>query len=67
MMQNPFFGNKKTHLPPMDHTFVPSQGIFGLSHKQLLGSEWVENDSLTVKFELEVRPDDWHLGRFFND
>lgn len=61
------FRNKKTHLPPMDPTFVPSQGIFGLSHKQLLGSEWVENDSLTVKFELEVRPDDWHLGRFFND
>lgn len=35
-------------------------GIFGLSHKQLLSSEWVENDSLTVKFELEVRPDDWY-------
>lgn len=38
------------------------QGIFGLSHKQLLASEWVENDALTVKFELEVRPDDWQLG-----
>ncbi|CAJ1442876.1 unnamed protein product, partial [Effrenium voratum] len=34
--------------------------IFGLTHKQLLDSEWVENDSLTVKFELEVRPDDWY-------
>lgn len=29
-------------------------GIFGLSHKQLLQSEWVHNDVLTVKFELEV-------------
>ena len=26
-----------------------------------LSSEWVENDALTVKFELEVRPDDWRL------
>ena len=34
-----------------------SLGIFGLSHKELLQSEWVENDTLTVKFELEVRPD----------
>ncbi|CAJ1454298.1 unnamed protein product [Effrenium voratum] len=41
--------------------YVPRQtGIFGLTHKQLLDSEWVENDSLTVKFELEVRPDDWY-------
>ena len=39
-------------------------GIFGLTHKQLLDSEWVENDSLTVKFELEVRPDDWCLDQF---
>jgi len=35
-------------------------GIFGLTHKQLLASDWVENDALTVKFELEVRPDDWY-------
>jgi len=35
-------------------------GIFGLTHKQLLNSDWVEDDALTVKFELEVRPDDWY-------
>ena len=34
-----------------------SLGIFGLSHEELLQSEWVQNDTLTVKFELEVRPD----------
>ena len=34
-----------------------SLGIFGLSHEELLQSEWVENDTLTVKLELEVRPD----------
>ncbi|CAE7764739.1 BPM3, partial [Symbiodinium sp. CCMP2456] len=33
-----------------------SLGIFGLSHEELLESQWVENDTLTVKFELEVRP-----------
>ncbi|CAE7724576.1 BPM6 [Symbiodinium necroappetens] len=32
-------------------------GIFGLTHSQLLRSEWVEDDTLTVKFVLEVRPD----------
>jgi len=31
------------------------QGIFGLSHDELLKSEWVENDTLSVRFELEVR------------
>ncbi|CAE7336010.1 BPM1 [Symbiodinium sp. KB8] len=35
----------------------PSPGIFGLSHEELLQSEWVQNDTLTVKLELEVRPD----------
>ena len=34
-------------------------GIFGLSHEELLQSEWVENDALTMKFELEVRPEVW--------
>ncbi|OLP78062.1 BTB/POZ and MATH domain-containing protein 1 [Symbiodinium microadriaticum] len=34
-----------------------SVGIFGLSHEELLQSEWVDNDTLVVKFELEVRPD----------
>jgi len=32
-------------------------GIFGLSHEELLQSEWVHEDTLTVKFEVEVRPD----------
>lgn len=32
-------------------------GIFGLSHDQLLSSEWVHEDTLTVKFELEIRRD----------
>ena len=35
------------------------KGIFGLTHEQLLQSEWVENDTLTVKFALEVRPGGW--------
>eukprot|EP00930_Biecheleria_cincta_P027397 TRINITY_DN19255_c0_g1_i1.p1 TRINITY_DN19255_c0_g1~~TRINITY_DN19255_c0_g1_i1.p1 ORF type:complete len:502 (+),score=109.93 TRINITY_DN19255_c0_g1_i1:26-1507(+) len=30
------------------------EGIFGLSHEELLHSEWVTDDTLTVKFELEV-------------
>ncbi|CAE7464443.1 BPM6 [Symbiodinium natans] len=37
----------------------PAQvGVFGLAHKQLLQSEWVEDDALTVKFVLEVLTDD---------
>ena len=31
-----------------------SMGIFGLKHDALLQSEWVENDTLTVKVQLEV-------------
>ena len=31
-------------------------GIFGLSHQELLRSQWVQDDTLTLKFELEVRP-----------
>ncbi|CAE6927386.1 BPM2 [Symbiodinium sp. CCMP2592] len=31
-------------------------GIFGLTHEELLESEWVQNDALTAKFALEVRP-----------
>ena len=31
-------------------------GIFGLTHEQLLQSEWVSDDTLTLKFVLEVRP-----------
>ncbi|CAE7332608.1 BPM3 [Symbiodinium natans] len=30
-------------------------GIFGLTHEELLQSQWVENDTLTVKFVLEIR------------
>lgn len=29
-------------------------GIFGLNHQELLRSQWVENDVLTIKFEIEV-------------
>ncbi|CAE7403584.1 BPM1 [Symbiodinium sp. CCMP2456] len=35
-----------------------SLGIFGLSYEQLLQSQWVMDDTLTVKFELEVRPEE---------
>jgi hypothetical protein len=31
------------------------QGIFGLSHDALCKSEWVQDDALTARFELEVR------------
>eukprot|EP00931_Biecheleriopsis_adriatica_P078874 TRINITY_DN52292_c0_g1_i1.p1 TRINITY_DN52292_c0_g1~~TRINITY_DN52292_c0_g1_i1.p1 ORF type:complete len:498 (+),score=97.25 TRINITY_DN52292_c0_g1_i1:67-1560(+) len=34
----------------------PAAGIFGLSHEELLQSEWINNDTLAVKFEVEVRP-----------
>eukprot|EP00929_Paragymnodinium_shiwhaense_P084782 TRINITY_DN45373_c0_g1_i1.p1 TRINITY_DN45373_c0_g1~~TRINITY_DN45373_c0_g1_i1.p1 ORF type:complete len:577 (+),score=128.42 TRINITY_DN45373_c0_g1_i1:82-1731(+) len=30
-------------------------GVFGLSHDELIESEWVQDDTLTVRFELEVR------------
>ncbi|CAE7419675.1 BPM2 [Symbiodinium sp. CCMP2592] len=33
-----------------------SMGIFGMSHEELLKSPWIVDGSLTVKFELEVRP-----------
>mmetsp|Transcript_87987 Transcript_87987/g.137895 ORF Transcript_87987/g.137895 Transcript_87987/m.137895 type:complete len:517 (-) Transcript_87987:117-1667(-) len=33
-----------------------ASGVFGLSHEELLKSDWVQNDTLTVKFELQVRP-----------
>merc|ERR1719356_615100 len=32
-------------------------GIFGLSHRELLQSRWVNNDTLTVKIELHMRLD----------
>ena len=33
-------------------------GIFGLTHEELLKSDWVQDDALTVKCVLEVRPGD---------
>ena len=33
-----------------------NMGIFGMSHEELLKSEWVVEGALTAKFELEVRP-----------
>ena len=41
----------------VDQDHPPEIGILGFTHVQLLHSEWVENDTLTVKFLLEVRPD----------
>ena len=37
-------------------------GIFGLTHEELLQSEWVEDDTLTAKFVLEVRPNEAYLS-----
>ena len=39
----------------------PSAGIFGLSHDELLASEWVHEDALCVKVSLEVRRTE-HFG-----
>ncbi|CAE7026923.1 BPM1, partial [Symbiodinium sp. CCMP2456] len=44
------------HEPGSRPSSLTSMGIFGLSHQQLLRSDWVDNDTLTVKFMLEVRP-----------
>jgi len=42
--------------PDVTSTSQAASGIFGLQHDELLQSEWVNNDTLTVKVELEVRP-----------
>lgn len=34
----------------------PARGIFGLSHEELLQSEWVHQDTLIAKFEFELLP-----------
>jgi len=34
---------------------APAVGIFGLSHEELLASEWVKDDALTVMVKVEVR------------
>lgn len=36
------------------NTSIQAKGIFGLSHNELLTSEWVESDTLTIKVELQV-------------
>ena len=38
-----------------EHDGEAADGVFGLSHEELLSSEWVENDTLTVKVKLKVR------------
>jgi len=47
------------HGPDVQHcdenTPVGPIGIFGLSHEELLESEWIEDDTLTVKIQLKVR------------
>jgi hypothetical protein len=35
---------------------VRGGGIFGMSHEQLLDSEWVQHDAMHVKLVLDVRP-----------
>jgi speckle-type POZ protein len=50
------FGPDVCPANPTRSTWPPPIGIFGLSHADLLLSEWVEHDVLTVKCELEVRP-----------
>ena len=40
-----------------DQGHPSATGLFGLTFKQLLQSEWVEDDTLTLKFVLEVRPE----------
>jgi len=42
--------------PDVTSTSRAASGIFGLQHDALLQSEWVINDTLTVRVELEVRP-----------
>eukprot|EP00404_Azadinium_spinosum_P049882 CAMPEP_0180764682 /NCGR_PEP_ID=MMETSP1038_2-20121128/38583_1 /TAXON_ID=632150 /ORGANISM="Azadinium spinosum, Strain 3D9" /LENGTH=494 /DNA_ID=CAMNT_0022799125 /DNA_START=55 /DNA_END=1535 /DNA_ORIENTATION=+ len=41
--------------PDVQSDHGPASGVFGLSHEALLQSEWVHDDTFTVKFELEVR------------
>ncbi|OLP93811.1 BTB/POZ and MATH domain-containing protein 6 [Symbiodinium microadriaticum] len=51
--------NSKAFGPDVHRRISPpaSIGVFGLSHEQLLQSEWVHDDALTLKFVLEVRPE----------
>eukprot|EP00931_Biecheleriopsis_adriatica_P119491 TRINITY_DN94714_c0_g1_i1.p1 TRINITY_DN94714_c0_g1~~TRINITY_DN94714_c0_g1_i1.p1 ORF type:complete len:524 (+),score=113.96 TRINITY_DN94714_c0_g1_i1:25-1572(+) len=45
--------------PDVRRDGLPAVGVFGLSHEELLQSEWVQEDTLTVKFQLEVRAPSW--------
>ena len=47
----------------LDGPGLPTMGLFGLSHDQLLKSEWVHDDVLTLKFVLEVRPQRGYSSR----
>eukprot|EP00928_Gymnodinium_smaydae_P098634 TRINITY_DN9212_c0_g4_i1.p1 TRINITY_DN9212_c0_g4~~TRINITY_DN9212_c0_g4_i1.p1 ORF type:complete len:522 (-),score=63.41 TRINITY_DN9212_c0_g4_i1:34-1569(-) len=42
--------------PDVQYNNGPAGGIFGLTHEGLLQSEWVKDDTLTVKCQIEVRP-----------
>jgi hypothetical protein len=51
----PFFG-PDVHPPNSAVGVQPAErGIFGMTHKELLQSEWVENDAMTVKVVIECR------------
>jgi len=50
---NAIFG-PDVHLDSQEER-TTERGIFGLSHEDLLSSEWLESDALTVKVELQVR------------
>ncbi|CAE7426372.1 BPM6, partial [Symbiodinium sp. KB8] len=58
-------GSEKAYGPDVHHEgkAPATVGIFGLTHEELLESEWVENDTLTVKFVLEVRPDEHFMSQ----
>ena len=48
------FGPDIVEVPESNDRTVPA-GIFNLNHEALLRSEWVHDDTLTVKVKLEVR------------
>mmetsp|Transcript_105673 Transcript_105673/g.187913 ORF Transcript_105673/g.187913 Transcript_105673/m.187913 type:complete len:519 (+) Transcript_105673:119-1675(+) len=41
--------------PDVQEGYGPTSGVFGLSHEELLKSEWIHNDTFRVKLELELR------------
>ena len=44
------------HWTGHDPATLADLGIFGFTHEELLESEWVQDDVLTIKCVLEVRP-----------